>query len=1104
MPSTETIRQLSIRASTPGVAESTAALQRLSGAQGAVAASAGVMATSTDTASKRTLSAAASIERLAKAYDPLYAATTKAEAGQRRLDMAFAQGLAGTPAYIAATAGLARAQQQLATANDNGTKAAATAGAAHKAHGAGMGQSMMAAAELQHVMRALSDEIAAGQSPMRALQMEGGRLFEIIGSGGLGGALSGVVSKVAAFANPFTIGTAAVAGLGFAALTAARNIAEVRSEMDRAVSGVGAFAGLTGHGLEDLAHRQGSAAGLSHGAGESVAGSLAATGHLDADNIGRVMGLTRGYQGAYGGSSADAGKALGDIFKDPLKGLDTLNERFGFLDGATRSYVETLMRQGREQEAVRVAVDAASTALNTMAAPQGPLDKLSSWWSQRNAEVEHGIAGAAGLLPVDPMDAYRKVAASMGSRDWMGRRETDPGGLAENYAEDVRNRAMLGGAGPLMLSPAREIEIGRNTSSALDTAKVQAPELTSLRDLQADRDKLAATLNDSDAVRRLGDQAGVAFAALEKMNLGLATFATAADRMRQDSAFRVAAINAEDAAGKLAVDAQAAYARTLRDTHDATQAAAASETMRAEAIANATKRISDATDALDRQTDLIGLKPYQRLAAEAQNRLDDFKRDNTFGGFTTTPAAGVPAGAAAFGAAPGNIQAMVTAASARTGQDPNIIAAIGKVENGFRLTGGTTMLGSDGRPSSAYGFGQLTNGAARDVAAAVPGFDKHDPNTAVFGAAEYLKLLRDRNGGDLTAALRAYGGTADYPSKIARASGGAFAEAGHAQAGVAVAGTDLSDYTKSSAANLAKGQAELAGVPFTSARLEVDQLKASVAAQMEAFGKTGNELAAYNEKTKILNQLQSAGVPITDAMRSNAAALGQEYAAAGKQLDDFHKRQADLVRTMDDVHDAGRNLLDPLAQAALHGTSAMKALHQGLESVGSKLTGKLEDSLMDTVLGAKGTAGGGIFGGGLSSLFGAGQGGGMLANLGAGENYSSGGFTGFGGKYEPAGVVHRGEYVVQAAHVPQNINMLHALNTTGRWPGFADGGLVGGGAGGGGSAAGGGGDTHIHVQVNGATGNTELHQITHAAVSSALASYDKALPGRMADRQRRS
>lgn len=54
---------------------------------------------------------------------------------------------------------------------------------------------------------------------------------------------------------------------------------------------------------------------------------------------------------------------------------------------------------------------------------------------------------------------------------------------------------------------------------------------------------------------------------------------------------------------------------------------------------------------------------------------------------------------------------------------------------------------------------------------------------------------------------------------------------------------------------------------------------------------------------------------------------------------------------------------------------------------------------------------------------------------------SSGGYTGDGGKYDPAGIVHRGEYVINAASTRKlGLGYLNSLN------GYANGGLVGGGS----------------------------------------------------------
>lgn len=68
---------------------------------------------------------------------------------------------------------------------------------------------------------------------------------------------------------------------------------------------------------------------------------------------------------------------------------------------------------------------------------------------------------------------------------------------------------------------------------------------------------------------------------------------------------------------------------------------------------------------------------------------------------------------------------------------------------------------------------------------------------------------------------------------------------------------------------------------------------------------------------------------------------------------------------------------------------------------------------------------------------------GMVAGM-ALAGFSEGGFTGFGGKYEPKGVVHGGEVVIRKEVVdqPGMKDYLIGLNRTGK-PGFANGGYVG-------------------------------------------------------------
>ena len=70
-------------------------------------------------------------------------------------------------------------------------------------------------------------------------------------------------------------------------------------------------------------------------------------------------------------------------------------------------------------------------------------------------------------------------------------------------------------------------------------------------------------------------------------------------------------------------------------------------------------------------------------------------------------------------------------------------------------------------------------------------------------------------------------------------------------------------------------------------------------------------------------------------------------------------------------------------------------------------------------------------------------GGGIFGSIFGGLGFADGGYTGHGGKYEPAGIVHRGEYVMSKAATSRigvgNLDSLHR----GALKGFAAGGYVG-------------------------------------------------------------
>ena len=115
-----------------------------------------------------------------------------------------------------------------------------------------------------------------------------------------------------------------------------------------------------------------------------------------------------------------------------------------------------------------------------------------------------------------------------------------------------------------------------------------------------------------------------------------------------------------------------------------------------------------------------------------------------------------------------------------------------------------------------------------------------------------------------------------------------------------------------------------------------------------------------------------------------------------------------------------------------HGATAADALRNTL--------GKIEDKLIDMAMNSlfSGKSGGGFF----SWLFGGFGGGQAAAALGSVGLFDRGGYTGPGGKYAPAGIVHAGEFVFSQDAVNRlgvaNLDALHRSALRG----YASGGVV--------------------------------------------------------------
>jgi len=180
----------------------------------------------------------------------------------------------------------------------------------------------------------------------------------------------------------------------------------------------------------------------------------------------------------------------------------------------------------------------------------------------------------------------------------------------------------------------------------------------------------------------------------------------------------------------------------------------------------------------------------------------------------------------------------------------------------------------------------------------------------------------------------------------------------------------------------------------------VEKDLADLERQITLIGKSNEEVATATARWEMLDEAKRRGVPV-----------GQLTAEL---------ERAEIAQQQFD------QAIDGIAGAFANALAGGESLREGLASVFQQIANDLLKSGIQSMIGS-------LFSGG----------GGFPSFFGGGKGFAEGGYTGAGGKYEPAGVVHKGEYVFSKAAVerlgPRALEEMH--NRTLR--GYANGGLVG-------------------------------------------------------------
>lgn len=182
----------------------------------------------------------------------------------------------------------------------------------------------------------------------------------------------------------------------------------------------------------------------------------------------------------------------------------------------------------------------------------------------------------------------------------------------------------------------------------------------------------------------------------------------------------------------------------------------------------------------------------------------------------------------------------------------------------------------------------------------------------------------------------------------------------------------------------------------------------------------------------LMNAAIEAGKEVTPGLRSEISALADQYSRASVEAQQLAVSQEQARATAEQFGDIAQNTVGTFVGDLERGVDVMDALKNSAAQLAAELLQMAINAAIKKLVEMLTQALGGFSGGGYASGFpSAPSGGGASSGVGL---YASGGYTGAGGKYQPAGVVHKGEYVLnQKATRRLGVPTLDAMNS-GRMP----------------------------------------------------------------------
>lgn len=920
--------------------------------------------------------------------------------------------------------------------------------------------------------------LSAGQKPLTVLTQQAGQVASAIGEDGVMGLLGGIGNGLKGLVTPATVAAGAIAAVGLTGAIAFSRFTEERLATELALTGIGRLSGITADQIAGMGEEIAKASGVTNAAGREIAVSLAATGKITAANLADVGALSKSYAKLFGKDVSEAGKELADIFGgDLVSGADKLDGRLGMLDDRTRQYIRTLVAQGERQKAQQVLIEAVRPELVKAA-------EATTLWAKAWGAVKDGADGALNAVG----RAVDRVTSATTPQDRLAQL------IAERAALEAKTIAPI--VAPQFKPLPKPSQDGITDPFPMPNVRPAMPDLSSAsreNDLKVHQDQIKAT-EELIRVEKERQQAKA-----EDIRTNEASkLAGEIVRGFEEEAEAIRALEDRYKSLGKVLDDPASVAK-LEDAEKA-KATYAELGKRVEALKEDYKAggsaAAQALKAANFSSATAGLDAYRKGLAQINREYDEQIRLARLAGDASATAARVATLEQARNAA---VSAYKTEADERAKASVSVPSSFVSSVIGAESSGDDT---AKNKRSTATGAGQfidstwlalfkkvysemaagLSDGAilalrktreysvrlieeyAKENAVALQkaGFAATDANLHLahfLGSGGAVKMLKADPSANAASVLpdaarsnpevfkRGTASVADILDYAERRAlkGSPSTKAQNERITAMRAEAEAYDKSAAAAENLRSVQEQLdadrekggeLGKQFATAQdlisASSDKLTPALKAQREEIMKLA-QARSQAAQSGLVSRFDADMAAARDALgrtssentaRATARSYGFDLSTdAGKSA----VAVAQLNSTLAETKNIAQGAVSSFASDMLRGASAADALRNQLLRIADILINKLSENLVSSVFG--GMSGGASGGAGL---------GGLLGGIGKLFGFSEGGYTGPGGKYEPAGIVHRGEYVV-----PADVVRRVGVKNLDRLRGYANGGLVG-------------------------------------------------------------